>query len=375
MNVLHVTGMSFPTKFGGFEKWLTEICRTVSSYGHKMFISYSKHLGNVTPFFDEIEQCGGEILVLSDDSHIETFCVENNIKVVHFHFDFTGYKSLYRNLKKMHIGLFAHIHCENYYYIHHNWKRTPLIALRVSGHRIKTFFVSKYFAQIFACSYVVFQQYKEFYFWPASKFSLLYLGLSSQDVCTHHANNKIPTIACIAFHSPVKGIDILLKALSILKMQNIPFTCLQIGGGSSELNGEDTNALKELCHSLDLDSQLTWVGLTNDVYRYLSISDIYCQPSRTEALPLSIAEAMQASLPIIASGVGGVSELVHSGENGFTVQPDDPVALAEKLKLLISDNELRQKMGARSKLIIKEMDFSHSTSAGKLYSHYKKYLD
>ena len=215
------------------------------------------------------------------------------------------------------------------------------------------------------------QQYRTFYFWPKRKIKCLYLGIQRAEEIPPGRNNPVPVITCIAFHSPIKGVDVLLKALKSLKDDHVECRCLQIGGGSSELNGEDTEELKSLCTELGLDDVVMWVGLTNKVHQYLSSADIYCQPSRSEAICLSIAEAMDFNLPVVASNVGGISELVKDGTNGFLVDPDDPGSLAEKLRILLCDQELRRCMGGCSKKRLDEMSFSQKKSAEDLLRLYR----
>ena len=58
-----------------------------------------------------------------------------------------------------------------------------------------------------------------------------------------------------------------------------------------------------------------------------------------------LLEAMQFSLPVVASNVGGVSEIIKDGENGFIVPPGNPLILSEKIAVLLKDQQLREKMG------------------------------
>ena len=365
--------MTFPTKYGGFEKWLVAICNKASQAEHKVFISYLDQADCVPIYSNAVDEAKGELVVLKDDDALEAFCAENTIRVVHFHFSFGWYKPVYRNLHKQKIGLFAHIHCENSLYTDTQWRSNPFRALRIMAHRLKTWCLARYFDQIFACSEMVKREYQELYFWLSSKLSVLYLGLADQ-VAVRKSQNSVPVIACVAFHSPIKGVDVLLHALQILKDQGVAFRCVQIGGGGTELNGEDTQALHQLCHALSLDDLVDWVGITDQVPYYLNQADIYCQPSRTEALSLSIAEAMQCQLPVVASHVGGVPELVHNGKNGFLVSSDNPAELASALKTLLCSSELRSTMGAASVQLLKELSFSHTTSVHKLWEYYKPWL-
>ncbi|MBI5050449.1 MAG: glycosyltransferase family 4 protein [Nitrospirae bacterium] len=86
----------------------------------------------------------------------------------------------------------------------------------------------------------------------------------------------------------------------------------------------------------------------------LAISDIFALSSLSEGMPVSIMEAMASGLPVVSTDVGGVSELVMDGETGFLVPPKNPDALAEKIKALMDDKALREKMGMNGQERINE---------------------
>jgi len=94
-----------------------------------------------------------------------------------------------------------------------------------------------------------------------------------------------------------------------------------------------------------LASRVILTGARMDIPDILAASDVFVLPSRWEGLPLVIIEAMMAGLPVVASRVGGVPELVEDGITGFLVPPGDSEALAEALQWLIEDKELRRRMG------------------------------
>lgn len=91
------------------------------------------------------------------------------------------------------------------------------------------------------------------------------------------------------------------------------------------------------------------LGERDDVPEQLAASHVFVLSSRSEGLPLSILEAMAAGLPVIASDVGGVPELVADGETGFVVPVGDEDALREALRRLVADSKLRARMGAASR--------------------------
>lgn len=90
-------------------------------------------------------------------------------------------------------------------------------------------------------------------------------------------------------------------------------------------------------------------SLVKDIPGYLAEADIYVQPSRNEGQCVAVVEAMACGLPILAAGVGGVMESVEDGVNGFLADPADVKTWNSKLKMLIQDKELRQKMGEKSR--------------------------
>jgi glycosyltransferase involved in cell wall biosynthesis len=89
------------------------------------------------------------------------------------------------------------------------------------------------------------------------------------------------------------------------------------------------------------------VGL-KDLEKFYSEADIFVLPSLYEPFGIVFAEAMSFGLPIIATRVGGIPELVEDGENGFLVPPKDVNSLADAIDKLVSDAELREKFGRRS---------------------------
>ena len=105
-------------------------------------------------------------------------------------------------------------------------------------------------------------------------------------------------------------------------------------------------------------------GLSHDVASILANSDIFVLASRWEGFPNSILEAMRAGLPVVASGVGGVSEAVVDGQTGTIVPSGSPEALAAALGQLMADRALRREWGDRGRQRF-EAEFTFETMLEK----------
>ena len=103
-----------------------------------------------------------------------------------------------------------------------------------------------------------------------------------------------------------------------------------------------------------LENDVHFLGRRTDVDDILNQNDIFCLISNYEGLPISIIEAMRARMPIIASDVGGVNELVQDGVNGFLIPRGNISELVEKLKYILEHKELIKFMGEASRKIYEE---------------------
>jgi glycosyltransferase involved in cell wall biosynthesis len=111
-------------------------------------------------------------------------------------------------------------------------------------------------------------------------------------------------------------------------------------------DGPDRGAVEDEIRSLRLEGRVRLVGERSDVPALLADSDLFVLSSRSEGLPVSVLEAMAAELPVVASRVGGLAELVVDGETGILVPPGDTSALSAALGNLVDDRDLRRKLGA-----------------------------
>jgi glycosyltransferase involved in cell wall biosynthesis len=142
-----------------------------------------------------------------------------------------------------------------------------------------------------------------------------------------------------------KGLDNLLTALhSLLDIPN--WVCWIAGGSQRSNEAKYLVALQRQTSILGLENRVRFLGERQDVQRLMGTSDIYCQGNRgPEGFSLAFLEALSASLPIVTTAIGGAPEMIDDS-CGRLVTVDKPTALSDRLRELISDVSLRQRLGA-----------------------------
>ncbi len=148
-------------------------------------------------------------------------------------------------------------------------------------------------------------------------------------------------LTTVAVLRPLKGIQFMIRALPGILASHPDIYYLIIG------NGTHHEALMEEVRKADVGKQVIFAGMRKDVPRLLAASDIFVLPTLTEALPTVLAEAMAARLPIVASRVGGIPEMVIDEQNGCLVEAEDVDALASACNHLLGDAGKRTSMGAK----------------------------
>ena len=133
----------------------------------------------------------------------------------------------------------------------------------------------------------------------------------------------------------------LLDALAqIVKVH--PDCCLQLIG-----DGELEEETKRYTQHLGLQENVIFLGNQTNVYPFLQKADVFLLPSRFEGMPMTIIEAMGTGLPIVASAVGGVPDMLEDGVSGLLV-PCDPEATARAVLQLLKQEDLREKLGTNA---------------------------
>jgi glycosyltransferase involved in cell wall biosynthesis len=144
-----------------------------------------------------------------------------------------------------------------------------------------------------------------------------------------------PVIGSLGRLEPEKGYDVALRAL-----RTLPGATLVLVG-----DGSERTRLEALARELGVAERVDFAGWSDEARRYLPGFDAFVLPTRSDAFPLAIVEAMLAGLPVVASRVGSISEAVLDGETGFLVPPEDEEALAERVRCLLSSSGQARELG------------------------------
>lgn len=163
----------------------------------------------------------------------------------------------------------------------------------------------------------------------------IYNGVADRELRKLPRRSDGPTIGTIGRLDPIKGTDVLLRAL-----RHVPDATAVIIG-----NGEERSALERLARQLGVDDRVHWTGWRDDARDHLTAMDVFVLSSHSEGTPLVVIEAMLAELPVVASGVGSVPEVVLEGETGLLVPPGDPDPLARAIRRLLDDPDRAGRMG------------------------------
>jgi glycosyltransferase involved in cell wall biosynthesis len=155
-------------------------------------------------------------------------------------------------------------------------------------------------------------------------------------------------LVTVAVLRPPKGIQFMIRALPAILASHPNTYYLIVGSGSHH------SALAEEAGKAGLNEQVIFAGMRKDVPRLLAASDVFVLPTLTEALPTVLAEAMAAKLPLIASRVGGIPEMITDGQNGFLIEPEDLEGLSSACTRLLKNPDKRAAMGAAGWKIVNQ---------------------
>ncbi len=175
------------------------------------------------------------------------------------------------------------------------------------------------------------------------------------------------TVGAVARLSPEKGFEHLLRAITLLRDRGTEVRCVLAGDGPSR------ESLERLAAELRLDGRVDFAGEVahEDVPGVLQRLDVFVMPSTAEGFGVSAIEASAMRLPIVASDVHGIPDVVLDGETGALVPPAKPAALADAIERLVRDPALRAAMGDAGRSFV-ERNYRWQDNAALMEQLYEK---
>jgi len=191
---------------------------------------------------------------------------------------------------------------------------------------------------------------------PAQKIDLIPYGVDlkkykqNRPDCLKALNleRNWPVIGTVGRLESYKGHPLLIQAIRRIAYDFPDMACIFVG------DGPDRERLLSLAEKAGVGDRIRFLGFRKDIPELLGVMDLFVLCSYTEGLPNALLEAMAASLPIIASAVGGIPEVIQGGVTGLLVPPGDVEALSRALALLLRNPERMERMGRQARKFIQE---------------------
>ena len=253
------------------------------------------------------------------------------------------------------------------------WSRRDMGILRTPKHHLGYRLMANVPHAVFAVSEQVRRHCIEIDRIDPARVQTIYNGLDVVDWNTlprpANAPDKV-VVTTVGNIRRVKGHDVFIKAAAAI-VQHFPGVSFSIAG--EVLEPDYFSELQGLVRDLKLSERFHFVGGVTDLREHLSSSDIFVLPSRSEGFSNAIVEAMAASLPVVATDVGGNAEAVENGVSGFIIPSDDPAALSEAISRLIFNPSQAKAMGKAGRNLVIEK-FTTKAMMDKISAAYQKLL-
>ena len=157
-----------------------------------------------------------------------------------------------------------------------------------------------------------------------------------------------PIILCVGRLAIPKGHKYLLEAIPMV-LAKFPEAVFILAG-----DGPLRPELEQTITGLGIEHAVRLIGTRSDIPALLGLADIFALPSLSEGMPISMLEAMGAGLPVVVTQVGGIGEVIEDGENGLIVSPAESDALGEAILCLLSNPDIRRKLGLSAKSLVEQ---------------------
>ncbi|HZP63867.1 MAG TPA: glycosyltransferase [Terriglobales bacterium] len=188
---------------------------------------------------------------------------------------------------------------------------------------------------------------------------IVHNGVDEQQFCPAHEHGKGSIILSVGNLIPIKGHELLLRAIAALQAQFPDFVCEIIG------DGPERSHLQSLAINLAVSDKVRFLGRQSreHVAQAMRRCSIFALPSSYEGLGCVYIEAMSAGKPIIACRDQGIQDIVEHGRNGWLIAPRDLSSLTDALAILLQDSELRTRLGRNAReTVVHNLTLAHQAA-------------
>jgi len=185
-----------------------------------------------------------------------------------------------------------------------------------------------------------------------------------REACSRHR------ILCVGRFSPEKGHLVLLDSLAVLRDRGCPFVCTLVGDGPLRSVIEGHVADRNLRDVVTLTGALP----PDRVQTRYEEADLVVSASFSEGIPVVLMEAMAQGLPVVATRVGGVPELLRHGQTGLLVAPGDAAELADAIQWVLDHPEASRAMGDSARRFVRQ-EFCLDTAADRLMTLFEQAVE
>lgn len=202
------------------------------------------------------------------------------------------------------------------------------------------------------------------------RFKIIHCGINPEHFKFTEVKRKARKLLYAGRLAHEKGLPVLFDSLKLLKEEGYDYELTLVGDGGAR------KYLEDLACETGISDRLIFAGFANqdEVRNYMLQSDIFILPSLAEGVPVSLMEAMSCGIPVLATYVGGIVELIESEKTGLLVSPSDPIALKNAIIRYLEDHELRKKVShqGRKKVV---SEFNLDKEVNKLAQLFKSQID
>ena len=334
--------------FGGAEIMRENLTYALKNAGQDVFVVslYNER----TPIAQRMEEAGIRIVYLDKKLGLDLSMVPKLVRVmrqegpdvVHTHLDVIKYATAAARLS----GVKKCVHT-----VHS-------LADREAEGRIQKIINGTYFRKAWSVPVALTPEVQasvsDFYGLPPERIPVIYNGIDLSRCIpkTTYETGETVTILHVGRFDVPKNHAGLLEAFRLLRETHPECHLRLVGDGDLRLR------MEALAKEKGVSDAVEFCGMQSNVYPYLHDADIFTLPSIYEGNPMTIIEAMGTGLPIVASRVGGIPDMIHDGESGILVEPE-PRAVCDALARMVEDGALRRRLGENAKAQSRQFSAEH----------------